>query len=82
MSEMSQTCAVPISYLKVVHWVRLLQLEICEVNVDNVALSNLDGLPLVKVIRVIGRIAWGCHHSACWEAFRFLWQNTLTKHTT
>merc|ERR1719234_2347816 len=58
MSEMSKTCAVPISYLKVVHWVRLLQLKICEVNVDNVALSNLDGLPLVKVIRVIGRIAW------------------------
>ena len=75
LSEMSKTCAVPISYLKEVHCI-MFQLEICEVNVDNVALSNLDGLPLVKVIRVIGRIAWGCHHSACWEAFRFLWQNT------
>jgi len=75
-TEMSQTCAIPISYLKVVHWVRVLQLEICEVNVDDVALSNLDGLPLVEAIGVIGGIIWGCHHSACWEAFRFLRQNT------
>ena len=52
-TEMSQTCAIPISYLKVVHWVRVLQLEICEVNADDIALINPDGLPLVKAIRVV-----------------------------
>ena len=55
---MSQICPVPTGYLNIVHWVRALQLEICEVNVDDVALSNLDGLPLVEVIGVVGRIVW------------------------
>ena len=88
---MSQICPVPISYLNVVHCVRALQLKVCnrhnrmfwlsleitcEVNVDDVALRSLDGLPLVKVIGVVGRIVRRCHHSASWEAFGFLWQNT------
>ena len=58
VSQMSQICAVPIGYLNVVHRVRALQLKICEVNVDDIALSSLDGLPLVKVIGVVSRIVW------------------------
>ena len=50
---MPQQGAVAISQFNVINLVRALQLEICEVNADDIALINPDGLPLVKVIRVV-----------------------------
>ena len=50
---MTQQGAVTISQFNVINLVRTLQLKICEVNVDAIALCNPDGLLLVKVVVVI-----------------------------
>ena len=73
---MPQQGAVAISQFNVINLVRTLQLKICEVNVDNIALCNPNGLPLVKVIAVVGRVVWTLEKSTGWKAFRLLWQST------
>ena len=50
---MPQQGAVAIGQFNVINLVRALQLKVCEVNVDDIALSNPDGLPLVKVVVVV-----------------------------
>ena len=69
-SEVSQQCAIAISYFNVVNCASL-QLEIREVDVDDIAFGNLDGFPLVKVVGVGGWEVGRGHLSACWEALRF-----------
>ena len=64
---MSQQCAVTISNFNVVHFIRLLQLKICEVDVDDVAFGNLDGFSLVKVVGEVGREIRRSHHSTHWS---------------
>ena len=70
-SKMSQQCAITISNFNIVHFIRLLQLKICEVDVDDVAFGNLDGLPLVKVVGVVEGEVGRIHVSTCWQTFRF-----------
>ena len=70
-SKMPKICAVSISQLNIINSV--LHVKIGEVNVDNLALSNLDGLLLVKVIGVVSREVWRSHHPTTWKAFRLLW---------
>ena len=53
-SEMSQRCAIAISYVNIVDLIGTLQLEICEVDVDDVAFGNFDGFPLMKIVGVVG----------------------------
>ena len=40
-SEMSQRCAIAISYVNIVDLIGTLQLKICEVDVDDVAFGNI-----------------------------------------
>ena len=55
---MSQQCAITISNFNIVYFIRLLQLKICEVDVDDVAFGNVDGFPLVKVVGVVEGEVW------------------------
>ena len=57
-SKMSQQCAITISNFNVVYFIGLLQLKICEVDVDDVAFGNLDGFSLVKVVGVVEGEVW------------------------
>ena len=50
---MSQQGAVTIRYFKVVDLIRLLQLEISEVDVDDIAFGNFDSLPFVNTVWVV-----------------------------
>ena len=52
-SKMSQQGAFTIRYFKVVDLIRLLQLVICEVDVDDIAFGNFDGFPLMKIVGVV-----------------------------
>ena len=52
-SKKSQQGAVAIGYLKVVDLIFSLHLKISEVDVDDTALGNLDGFPLVKIVGVV-----------------------------
>ena len=73
---MPQQGAVAIGQFKVINLVRALQLKICEVNVDDIALSNPDGLPFVKVVVVVRRVVGTLEKSTGWKAFWLLWQST------
>ena len=53
-SKVSQQGSIPIGYFKVVDLIRTLQLVVSEVDVDDIAFGDLDGFPLVKIIRVVG----------------------------
>ena len=50
---MSQQGSIPVRYFKVVDFIRTLQIEICEVDVDDIAFGNFDGFPLVQIIGVV-----------------------------
>ena len=78
-SEASQQGTIPIGYFKVVNLIRTLQLEISEVDVDDIAFGNFDGLPLVKIVGVAGREVGRGHLSTRWEALWFFWQSTYKK---
>ena len=52
-SEMAQQCAIAICNFNVVNLIGTLQLEICEVDVDDIAFGNFDGFPLVQIVAVV-----------------------------
>ena len=52
-SEVSQQCAIAISYFDVVNLIGTLQLKFCEVDVDDIAFGNFDGFPLVQIVAVV-----------------------------
>ena len=70
-SKKSQQGAVAIGYLKVVDLIFTLHLKISEVDVDDTALGNFDGFPLVKIVGVVGREVGTRHLSTSWEALGF-----------
>ena len=52
-SEMSQHCAIPINYFKVVNVMGgPLHFKISEVDVDDIAIGNFDSFPLMKIVGV------------------------------
>ena len=55
--ETSQQGAIAISYFNVVDRLTL-QLEICEVDVEDIAFGNFDGFPLVQIVAVVRWIVW------------------------
>ena len=57
-SKMSQQCAITIRYFNIVHFIRFLQLKICEVDFDDIAFGNFYGFPLVKTVGVVRWEVW------------------------
>ena len=68
-AKMTQKCAIAINYVNIVIWT--FQIKICEVNVDDIALGNFDGFPLVKFVGVVGWKVWRGQMPTCWEALGF-----------
>ena len=87
-AEASQTGSISIGYFDVIKLTGMLNFKIweggealtsvtgdptCEVNVDDFALCNLDGLPLMKPAGIVVREVGRCHLSTCRSGFGLFW---------